>query len=165
MNTQIIRLGRIIPALVFLAVVGAVCFSYYKRSFSFHDPAEREKKMLPENVTTVTEGFSFLQSEQGQARFEIKAKINLGLKDNKNLLKSVTVKVFGKEGNRHDTITSDFCEYDQEKEEIVFSGNVLIELSQAGGVPEQAKVEPQRNDTLTAIQMDKITYLKSSNRP
>ena len=164
MNTQIIRLGRILPALVFLAVVGAVFFSYYKRSLSFHDPSEREKKLLPENVSGVTEGFSFLQSEHGQARFEIKAKIHLGYKDKKNLLESVTVKVFGKDGSRHDTITSDHCEYDEETEEIVFSGNVVITLSHGGGVPEPAKVEPAPNDTLTTIQMEKITYLKSSGK-
>lgn len=164
MNIQIIRLGRIIPALVFLVVVAAVCFSYYKRSLSFQDPSGREKKLLPENVTAVTEGFSFLQSEQGQARFEIKAKINLGFRDNKNLLESVTVKVFGKNGSRHDTITSDRCEYDQEKEEIVFSGSVVITLSQAGGKPEPSKVEPTPNDTLTTIQMEKITYLKASGK-
>ena len=145
-------------------MVGAVCFSYYKRSLSFHDPSEREKKLLPENVSGVTEGFSFLQSEHGQARFEIKAKIHLGYKDKKNLLESVTVKVFGKDGSRHDTITSDHCEYDEEKEEIVFSGNVVVKLSHGGGVPEQAKVEPTPNDTLTTIQMEKITYLKSSGK-
>jgi lipopolysaccharide export system protein LptA len=164
LNTQIIRLGRIIPALVILAVVGAVFFSYYKRSLLFHDPSEREQKLLPENVAAVTEGFSLLQSEQGQARFEIKAKINLGYKDKKNLLQSVTVKVFGKDGSRHDTIASDRCEYDEETGEIVFSGNVVVTLSHGGGVPEQAKVEPAPNDTLTTIQMEKITYLKSSGK-
>ena len=164
MNTQIIRLGRILPAFVVLAVVGAVSFSYYKRSLLFRDPTEREKKLLPENVASVVEGFSLLQSEQGQTRFEIKAKINLGYKDNKNLLESVTVKVFGKDGSRHDTITSDHCEYDGEKEEIVFSGNVVVNLGHNGSAPEQAKVAPTPNDTLTTIQMDKITYLKASGK-
>jgi lipopolysaccharide export system protein LptA len=164
LNTQIIRLGRIIPALVVLAVVGAVCFSYYKRSLSFHDPSEREKRLLPENVRDITEGFSLLRSEQGGARFEIKAKLNLGYKDNKNLLESVTVKVFGKDGTRHDTITSHHCAYDQQKEEIVFSGNVVVKLSHAPGAPEQSKVEPAPNDTLTTIQMERITYLEASGK-
>ena len=164
MNTQIIRLGRLLPALVFLAVLGAVCFSYYKRSLSFHEPSAHESKLLPENVTGVTEGFSFLQSEHGQARFEIKAKVHLGYKDKKNLLESVTVKVFGKDGSRHDTITSDHCEYDEENEEIVFSGNVVIKLSQGSGPSEPAKVAPTPNDMLTTIQMEKITYLKASGK-
>ncbi len=142
LNTQIIRLGRILPALVVLAVVGAVCFSYYKRSLSFHDPTEREKKLLPENVASSSKDFPSFNRNRGRARFEIKAKINLGYKDNKNLLESVTVKVFGKDGSRHDTITSDHCEYDEEKEEIVFSGNVVVNLGHGGSAPEQAKVEP-----------------------
>ena len=164
MNTQIIRLGRILPAFIVLVVVGAVCFSYYKRSLLFRDPTEREKKLLPENVASVVEGFSLLQSEKGQTRFEIKAKLNLGYKDNKNLLESVNVKVFGKDGTRHDTITSDHCAYDQEKEEIVFSGNVVVTLSHVGSGPDQAKVAPTANDTLTTIQMDTITYLKASGK-
>ena len=164
MNTKIIRLGRILPALIVLVVVGAVCFSYYKRSLLFRDPTERDNKLLPENVASVFEGFSLLQSEQGQARFEIKAKINLGYKDNKNLLESVTVKVFGKDGSRHDTITSDHCAYDQEKEEIVFSGNVVVNLGHSGVASEQAKVVPTPNDTLTTIQVEKITYLQASGR-
>jgi lipopolysaccharide export system protein LptA len=164
LNTKIIRLGRILPALIVLVVVGAVCFSYYKRSLLFRDPTERDNKLLPENVASVFEGFSLLQSEQGQARFEIKAKINLGYKDKKNLLESVTVKVFGKDGSRHDTITSDHCAYDEEKEEIVFSGNVVVNLGHSGGASEQAKVVPTPNDTLTTIQMEKITYLKASGR-
>jgi lipopolysaccharide export system protein LptA len=164
LNTQFIRLGRIVPAVVVLAVVGAVLFSYYRRSLSFHDPSEHESKLLPENVTGVTEGFSFLQSEHGQARFEIKAKVHLGYKDKKNLLESVTVKVFGKDGNRHDTITSDHCEYDEDKRDIVFSGNVVIRLSHGDVAPEPAKVAPTPNDRLTTIQMEKITYLEASGK-
>jgi len=164
LSTRIIRLGRIIPALVFLAVIGAVCLSYYKRSLSIHDPSDRDRRLLPENVATSFEGFTFLQSDQGNARFEIKARINLGYKDKKNLLESVAVKVFGKDGSRHDTITSDRCEYDEEKEEIVFLGNVVIQLSQADKFAEEAKVGTAPNDTLTAIQMERITYLKSSGK-
>ena len=154
-----------IPALIFLAVVGAVCFSYYQRSLSFRDAGDQRKRLLPENIADATEGFSFLQSEQGLAKFEIRAKVNLGFKDKKNLLESVTVKVFGKGGNRFDTITSDYCEYDQQKEEIVFSGNVEITLSQPD--PAQSpghKVDRVSNDKVTTIHVDEITYLKAAGK-
>ncbi len=116
--------------------------------------------MLPEDVAVVTEGFAFLQSEQGRTKFEILAKSNLGFKDNKNLLEAVTVKVFGKDGKRYDTIRSERCEYDQQKEEIVFSGNVVITLGEAGAA--DSKVGEPPNDKSTTIQMERITYLKAS---
>jgi lipopolysaccharide export system protein LptA len=160
-----IKLGRIIPALIFLAVVGAVCVSYYQRSLTFREAGNQRKRLLPENIAAATEGFSFLQSEQGLAKFEIKAKVNLGFKDNKNLLESVTVKVFGKGGNRFDTITSDYCEYDQQKEEIVFSGNVEITLSQPEtGQSPGHKVDRVSNDKVTTIHVDEITYLKAAGK-
>lgn len=162
MNTQAIKLGRIIPAVILFAVVAAVFLSYYQRSLSLRSATDRGQRLLPENISAATEGFSFLQSEQGRTRFEIKAKVNLGFKDSKNLLEAVTVKVFGKDGNRYDTITSDHCEYDQTKEEIVFSGNVVITLSQAGGEKPERKVDSIPNDKVTTIQVEKITYLKAT---
>jgi lipopolysaccharide export system protein LptA len=160
-----IKLGRVIPALIFLAVVGAVCFSYYQRSLSFRDAGDQRKRLLPENIADATEGFSFLQSEQGLAKFEIRAEVNLGFKDKKNLLESVTVKLFGKGGNRFDTITSDYCEYDQQKEEIVFSGNVEITLSQPASPQSPGhKVDRVSNDKVTTIHVDEITYLKAAGK-
>jgi lipopolysaccharide export system protein LptA len=139
-----------------------VFFSYYERSLSFRDDGDSEKRLLPENVSAATEGFSFLQSEQGRAKFEINAKVNLGFKDNKNLLESVTVKVFGKDGSRHDTISSDRCEYDQQSEEIVFAGNVVILLSAGASKASDGKVDSVLNDKVTTIQVEKITYLKAT---
>ncbi len=160
-DTQLIKLGRSIAVLVLTIVLGAVYVSYYRRSLSPNSREERGQKILPENISAVTEGFSFLQSDQGQAKLEINAKINLGFKDNKNLLESVTVKVFGKDGVHHDTITSQHCEYDQQKEEIVFSGDVVITLSQINNKTSNHKVEPIPNDKITTIHVERIRYLKS----
>ena len=157
-----IRLGRVIPAIIFLVVVGAVCISYYHRSLLVRSVG-RGKQILPEDMSVSTEGFSFFQSDKGTARFEIKAKANLGFKNKKNLLESVNVKVFGKDGRQYDTISSDHCEYDQETEEIVFSGHVVVRLGQgADAVSHPHKVESVVNDKVTTIKTESITYLKAT---
>lgn len=161
MNTQFIRLGRIFPAVILVLVVGAVCLSYYKRSLSVRSSGNGGQKMLAENLAAVTEGFSFLQSEEGRTKFEIRARSNLGFKDNKNLLEAVTVKVFAKDGKRYDTISSEHCEYDQQKEEIVFLGNVVITLGHSGSAHTETEQVP--SDKATTIQVERITYLKSSH--
>lgn len=162
METPFIKLGRIIPAVILLLVLGAVGFSIYRRSFFIQGPETRGRKLLPENVSASTEGFTYVQTEQGKPKFEINAKVNLGLKDNKNLFEEVTVKIFGKDGLFFDTVTSRHCEYDQSKEEITFLGNVVIKLSELVTKSTEHKTTPPPEEKLTTIQVEKINYLKSN---
>src|SRR5262249_22077824 len=113
---------------ILIIVVMAASFSYYKRSNSSPVPEKETTRLLPENISDSTQGFSFAQADHGKTTFEFKAKSKLGLKDNKILLEYVTVKVYGREGDRFDTITSDRCEYDQAADEILFLDNVVIEF-------------------------------------
>ncbi|MFN8008475.1 MAG: LPS export ABC transporter periplasmic protein LptC [Terriglobia bacterium] len=137
--------------MILVAVLGAVGFSLYKRSFSFRIPDGKSKKLLPENVSASTEGFTYLQTEQGKPKFEINAKVNLGLKDNKNLFEEVTVKIFGKDGLLFDTVKSRHCEYDQSKEEITFLGNVVITLGELISKSSEHRITPRPEDKLTTI--------------
>src|SRR3989442_1046247 len=113
--------------MILTIVVAAVSFSYYKRSSSLSN-REKQTKLLAENISDSTQGFSFSQADHGKTIFEFRAKSKLGLKDNKILLEYITVKVYGKDGDRYDTITSNHCEYDQAADEIVFLDNVVIEF-------------------------------------
>src|SRR5215510_14341030 len=128
LEKKYLTFGRTFPMMILTIVVAAVVFSYYKRSTS---PGNREKqltKLLGENISDSTEGFSFSQADHSKTLFEFKAKSKLGLKDNKILLEYITGKIYGKDGDRYDTITSDHCEYDQVADEIVFRDNVIIEF-------------------------------------
>ncbi len=162
MQTPFIKLGRIIPALILIAVLGAVAVNVYKRSFSIQGPEGKGRKLLPENVSASTEGFTYVQTEQGKPKFEINARVNLGLKDNKNLFEEVTVKIFGKDGLFFDTVTSRHCEYDQSKEEITFLGDVVIKVSELVTKSTEHKTTPLPEEKLTTIQVERIKYLKSN---
>jgi len=147
--------------IILITVVSAVILNYYKRSNFFRYPAKPETKLLPENVSDATQGFSFSQSEHGRTTFVFHAKSRLGFKDNMNLLESVTVKVFGKDGDRYDTITSNQCEYDQAREEIVFLDNVVITF---GPISKMATPSGRTipNALLTVVKVRRIKYAQKT---
>jgi lipopolysaccharide export system protein LptA len=149
--------------MILTIVVAAVSFSYYKRSSS---PSNREKqatKLLAENISDSTQGFSFSQADHGKTTFEFRAKSKLGLKDNKILLEYITVKVYGKAGDRYDTITSNHCEYDQAADEIVFLDNVVIEFGPLDKVRNQNQTGGPGDPPLaTTVKVDRIQYAQKT---
>lgn len=149
--------------MILTIVVAAVSFSYYKRSSS---PSNREKqatKLLAENISDSTQGFSFSQADHGKTIFEFRAKSKLGLKDNKILLEYITVKVYGKDGDRYDTITSNHCEYDQAADEIVFLDNVVIEFGPLNKVRNQSQTGGPGDPPLaTTVKVDRIQYAQKT---
>jgi len=148
--------------MILTIVVAAVAFSYYKRSAS----GNREKqttKLLAENISDSTEGFSFSQADHGKTTFEFRAKSKLGLKDDKILLEYITGKVYGKDGDRYDTITSDHCQYDQAADEIVFMDNVVIEFGPLNKAQSRDQTTGPSDPLLsTTVKVDRIRYAQKT---
>jgi LPS export ABC transporter protein LptC len=164
LETSLAKWARTATILVVILVTGAVLFSYYRRTHLFsRTETPPGSKLLPENVTVATQGFSFSQSERGRTTLEVTAKVNLGFKDNKNLYESVTVRVLGREGNRYDTISSQRCEYDQTRQEILFLGNVVVRLSDIGN---RAAAAPANtlNTSVTVLNLDRLKYSHQTRR-
>ena len=156
MRRNLLRLGRIIPLLVVVSVVGAVCISYYR---SARTPGTRpvpQVESLPEGATDLIEGFSVSHSEQGKTTIEVTAKVQLGLQDSKSLLEQVEAKVFRKQKGQFDTITSLRCEVDQVSKDVVFLENVVVTLDTpddggAGSIP-------------AIVRAERMTYSRSRDR-
>lgn len=147
MRRNLLKLGRIIPLLVVVSVVGAVCISYYR---STRTPGTRpvpKMESLPEEATDLIEGFSVSHSEQGKTTIEVTAKVQLGLRDSKSLLEQVKAKVFRKQEGQFDTITSLRCEVDNVSKDVVFLENVVVTLDtpdDGGGESVPAIVRAER---------------------
>ena len=138
MRSNLLKLGRIIPLLVVVSVVGAVCISYYRSTRTSGTRPIRQVQSLPEGATDLTEGFSVSHSEQGQTTIEVTAKVRLGLTGGKSRLEQVKAKVFRKQGGVYDTITSQRCEVDHTSKDVVFLENVVVTLDTPGGSAAQS---------------------------
>lgn len=156
MRQNLLKLGRIIPLLVVVGVVGAVCISYYRSTRPPGTGPVTQVESLPEGATDLTQGFSVSHSEQGKTTIEVTAKVRLGLKDRKSLLEQVKATVFRKQDGQFDTITSLRCEVDDASKDVVFLENVVVTLDTPdGGSPE----------TIPAIVRGKrMTYSRSLDR-
>ena len=128
MRRNLLKLGRIIPLLVVVSVVAAVCISYYRSTRTPGTRPARQVESLPEEATDLIEGFSVSHSEQGKTTIEVTAKVQLGLRDSKSLLEQVKAKVFRTQEGQFDTITSLRCEVDNVSKDVVFLENVVVTL-------------------------------------
>ncbi len=128
MRRNLLKLGRIIPLLVVVSVLGAVCISYYRSTRTAGTRPVPKVESLPEEATDLIEGFSVSHSEQGKTTIEVTAKVQLGLRDSKSLLEQVKAKVFRTQEGQFDTITSLRCEVDNVSKDVVFLENVVVTL-------------------------------------
>ena len=149
MRSNLLKLGRIIPLLVVVSVVGAVCISYYRSTRTSGTRPIRQVQSLPEGATDLTEGFSVSHSEQGQTTIEVTAKVRLGLTGGKSRLEQVKAKVFRKQGGVYDTITSQRCEVDHTSKDVVFLENVVVTLDTPGGSGAQSAPAIVRGESMT----------------
>jgi LPS export ABC transporter protein LptC len=155
--------GRAATTFILAAVFVAVVLSYYQRTRLFRQTDKQETRVLPDNVAMHTRGFYYSQSENGQTTFDVTADVNLGFKDNKNFLEQVNVRVLGKSGNRYDTITSQRCEFDQSRQDIVFMGKVVISLSSLSRA-EDLKLRPPTEETSTVFRLERIRYSQANGQ-
>ncbi|MDE2963433.1 MAG: LPS export ABC transporter periplasmic protein LptC, partial [Acidobacteriota bacterium] len=156
MRRNLLKLGRIIPLLVVVSVVGAVCISYYRSARTPGTVPVPQVESLPEGATDLIEGFSVSHSEQGKTTIEVTAEVQLGLQDSKSLLEQVKAKVFRRQEGQFDTITSLRCEVDQVSKDVVFLENVVVTLDTpddggAGSIP-------------AIVRAERMTYSRSRDR-
>lgn len=155
MRRNLLKLGRIIPLLVVVSVVAAVCISYYRSTRTPGTRPLQQVESLPEGATDLIEGLSVFHSEQGKTTIDVTAKVRLGLKDQKSLLEQVKAKVYRKQEGQFDTITSLRCEVDHASNDVVFLENVVITLDTSDGGGESIPA---------IVRGERMTYSRSLDR-
>ncbi|MGH9430159.1 MAG: LptA/OstA family protein [Terriglobia bacterium] len=93
---------------------------------------------LPKDVDRALSGYTFTRSEGGRQIFTVRAARTLAFKDgSKTVLQDVRVEIFGRGGNRHDSLTAGQCVKDADGA-LSCAGKAEIELrSRAGLKPTQ----------------------------
>jgi len=118
-----------------VVVFATITVSYWK-SLKKAVHATTVVPTLPKNVDRSLSGYTFTRSEGGRQTFTIHAARTLAYKDGgETVLQDVRVEIFGREGNRHDSLTAGQCVNDKSGA-LSCSGKAEIELrSHAGQKP------------------------------
>jgi lipopolysaccharide export system protein LptA len=105
---------------------------YIKRGVQSHVERKKAPPAPPVNVEKQSSGLTFSKMDGPRKIFTVQASKSTDFKDQgASLLENVNVTIFGKSGDRHDTIHTQSCQYGKEKGAILCSGSVQIDLQSA----------------------------------
>lgn len=130
--TQNRLLRRAVAVAIALAFV-TVGFYWVKMRRRREVPARIAEK-LPAGVNQQLSGYTFTRSVGGRQIFTVHAAKTLAYKKGgTTVLEDVSVELFGREGNRHDLLRTESCDYGQQSGALACGGKVEIELDAPSG--------------------------------
>ena len=136
-------------AAVALLLAGITVAVYLQRGWTRHIEKQKAPPAAPSDVTRLSSGLTFSKVEQNHTIFTVQASKSTEFKDrDASLLEDVKITIFGKTGERHDTIHTQSCQYGQEKGDVVCSGAVQIDLQSAADA-DRAASHPQETPAPT----------------
>jgi lipopolysaccharide export system protein LptA len=113
---------------------------YLKRGWQRIRERRTAPPPAPMNVTKSSSGLTFSKMDGPRKIFTVEASKSTDFKDqNASLLENVKVTIFGKAGDRHDTIHTQSCQYGKESRDVTCNGNVQIDLESAADAAHRAK--------------------------
>jgi LPS export ABC transporter protein LptC len=115
------------------ALLAALTASVYlERKWAAHVEKKKAPPPAPEGVTRQESGLTFSKGLGAQKLFTVEASKATNFKDNgASLLEDVKITIFGKTGERHDTMHTQSCQYEKNGATIVCSGEVQLDLQSA----------------------------------
>src|SRR5437879_1216795 len=117
-------------AAIFLAVIVAVVYAH--RAWQARQVRKEAHPAPPAAVDKQSSVFSFSKMEQNQTLFTVRASRATEFKQNdQSLLEDVQITIFGRKGDRNDSIHTKSCEYRKGSGEIRCTGEVQIDLESA----------------------------------
>src|SRR5260370_5015351 len=127
-------------ALLLASVTAGV---YLERKWVAHREKQKGPPPAPRDVTRMSSGLTFSKEVGTQEIFTVEASKATDFRDkDASLLEDVKITIFGKTGERHDTIHTQSCQYDKTGGDITCSGEVQIDMqSRAEG--ERAAKNPE----------------------
>ena len=102
---------------------------YLERKWVAYREQQKAPPPAPKDVTRSSNGLTFSKMDGNQKIFTVEASKATDFKDKgASLLEDVKITIFGKKGERHDTIHTQSCQYEKEGGSITCSGEVQFEL-------------------------------------
>jgi len=102
---------------------------YLERKWVAYREQQKAPPPAPKDVTRSSNGLTFSKMDGNQKIFTVEASKATDFKDkDASLLEDVKITIFGKTGERHDTIHTQSCQYEKEGGSIACSGEVQFDL-------------------------------------
>src|SRR5258707_11576881 len=106
---------------------------YLERNWVAYREKQKAPPAAPQDVTRLSSGLTFSKEVGTQKIFTVQASKSTDFRDkNASLLEDVKITIFGKKGERHDTIHTQSCQYEKEGGSIACSGEVQFDLESRG---------------------------------
>jgi len=113
---------------------------YLERKWVSYREQQKAPPPAPKDVTRLSSGLTFSKGEGTQKIFTVEASKATDFKDrDASLLEDVKITIFGKKGERHDTIHTQSCQYEKTGGNMACSGEVQIDLESKAEAERAAK--------------------------
>jgi LPS export ABC transporter protein LptC len=117
---------------------------YLERKWAAYREQQKAPPPAPQDVTRRSNGLAFSKMEGNQKIFTVEASKVTDFRDkDASLLEDVKITIFGKTGDRRDTIHTQSCQYEKAGGSMACSGEVQIDL-QSRAEAERAAKNPSR---------------------
>ncbi len=138
-NSQAQRYARWSATVAFLLAV-IVCGVYLRGVWVAKQAAKKAPPAVPAAVEQRSNEFSYSKIEGQRTIYTVQASRTTEFKEgNRNLLEDVSISVFGKRGERNDTLRTKACDFISSTGKITCAGEVQIILQAGGAAGASAK--------------------------
>ncbi len=113
---------------------------YLERNWVAYREKQKAPPAAPQDVTRLSSGLTFSKEVGTQKIFTVQASKATDFRDkDASLLEDVKITIFGKSGERHDTIHTQSCQYEKSGGNIACSGEVQFDLESKAEAERAAK--------------------------
>jgi lipopolysaccharide export system protein LptA len=131
---------------------------YLKRGWQRIAERKKAPPPAPLNVEKQSSGLTLSKMDGPRKIFTVEASKSTDFKDqDASLLENVKVTIFGKLGDRHDTIHTQSCRYGKESGGIICNGDVQIELESAADAERSAK-DPTTPPQIVHVETSRVNF-------
>lgn len=147
---------------VAIALVVITLGVYLQRAVKAHIERKSAPPPPPPTVSKLSTGIEFSKVEQNRTLFTVRASRSTEFKGSAaDVLEDVQITIFGRKGERHDTIHTRSCQYSKDTGRIACAGEVQMDLQSAADAA-RAEKEPPGAPRMLHVETRGVTFDRGS---
>ena len=136
---------------------------YLERKWVAYREQQKAPPPAPKDVTRLSSGLTFSKGEGTQKIFTVEASKATDFRDkDASLLEDVKITIFGKKGERHDTIHTQSCQYEKAGGNMACSGEVQIDLESRADAERAAKTPGIKTEQRVHVETRGVVFNRAT---